>query len=253
MDVYQLLFKRSRSFYYFRGWVLWGVCTDFRVYSDVCVVGVHRRSGSTTYKVQPRGHEGVRQTWRALQLIARLRLCRTCMHRTSTLVVGIGEVLPDRTRETVLLEFPPPEIASLPPFSLWPKTDFPRFPLVAEPLTCPSPADIPVLYSRVLQTNFGRSHPKNSNWEGKIHCAHVQAQVLYWEQATEAVWHQICPALRVPVPRSFLHEFFSCFWSSTTSRRQTFGLQLPRASCVSIQRTELMREHDEARRREASV
>ena len=66
----------------------------------------------------------------------------------------------------------------------------------------------------------------------------MQAQVLYWEQATEAVWLQICPALRVPVPRSFLHEFFSCFWSSTTSRRQTFGLQLPHASCVSIQRTE---------------
>ena len=147
--------------------------------------------------------------------------------------------------------FPPSEIASLPPFSLWPKTDFPRFPLVAEPLTYPSPADIPVIYSRVLQTNFGRSHPKNFNWEGKIHCAHVQAQVLYWEQATEAVWHQICPALRVPVPWIFLHEFFSCFWSSTTSRRQTFGLQLLCALCINP--TNWMRRHDEARRREASV
>ena len=47
-----------------------------------------RSGGSTTYKVQPRRHEGVRQTWRALQLIA--RLCETCMHRTSTLVLGIG-------------------------------------------------------------------------------------------------------------------------------------------------------------------
>ena len=56
--------------------------------------------------------------------------------------------------------FPPPEIASLPPFSLCPKTVFPRFPLVTEPLSYPSPADIPVLYSRVLQTNVGRSHPK---------------------------------------------------------------------------------------------
>ena len=134
--------------------------------------------------------------------------------------------------------FPPPEIASLPPFSSCPKTVFPRFPLVAEQLTYPSPADISVLYSGVLQTNFGRSHPKNSNWEGKIHCAHVQAKVLYWEQATEAVWLPICPVLRVPVPRSFLHEFLSCLWCSTTSGRQTFGLQLPHASCVSIQRTE---------------
>ena len=36
MDVYQLVFKYSRSFYYFRGCV----CTDFRVYSGVGVVGV---------------------------------------------------------------------------------------------------------------------------------------------------------------------------------------------------------------------
>ena len=47
-----------------------------------------RYSGSTTYKIQPRYLEGVRQTWRTLQLI--VRPCETCMHRTSTLVLGIG-------------------------------------------------------------------------------------------------------------------------------------------------------------------
>ena len=65
----------------------------FLLLSWVCLywfscVKRRRYSGSTTYKIQPRRHEGVRQTWRALQLIA--RLCETCMHRTSTLVLGIG-------------------------------------------------------------------------------------------------------------------------------------------------------------------
>ena len=59
--------------------------------------------------------------------------------------------------------FPPPEVASLPPFLSCPKTVFSKIPLISEPLTYTSPADKPVLYSRVLQTNFGRSHPKNSN------------------------------------------------------------------------------------------
>ena len=35
-----LILKHSRSFYYFCGWVRGCVCTDFRVYSDVGVVGV---------------------------------------------------------------------------------------------------------------------------------------------------------------------------------------------------------------------
>ena len=67
----------------------------FLLLSWVCLywfscVQRRRGSGSTPNKVQPRRHEGVdvRQTWRALQLIA--RLCETCMHRTSTLVLGIG-------------------------------------------------------------------------------------------------------------------------------------------------------------------
>ena len=71
-----------------------------------CFSCVKRRrySGSTTYKVQPRRHEGGRQTWRALQRIA--RLCETCMHRTQSLSLASALHLPDRTRETVLLEFP---------------------------------------------------------------------------------------------------------------------------------------------------
>ena len=35
-----LILKHSRSFYYFRGWVRGCICTDFRVYSGVGVVGV---------------------------------------------------------------------------------------------------------------------------------------------------------------------------------------------------------------------
>ena len=159
-----LILKHSRSCYYFRGCV----CTDFR-----CVQR-RRSGGSTTYKVQPRRHEGVRQTWRALQLIA--RLCETCMHRTSTLVLGIGVAFARSNSWNGLVG------VSLLPKSLpfhrschAQRLFFPRFPLVSEPLTFPSPAGIPVLHSRVLQTKFGRSHPKNSNWEGNIHCAHVQA------------------------------------------------------------------------------
>ena len=48
-----------------------------------------------------------------------------------------------------------------------------------------------------------------------------------------------------------MHKFVSRFRSSTTSQRQTFGLQLPHASCVSIQRTECAdtTKKDAARRR----
>ena len=135
----------------------------FLLLSWVCLywfscVQRRRCSGSTTYEVQPRRHEGVRQTWEVLQLIA--RLCETCMHRTSTLRLSLASalLLPDRTRETVLFEFPPPEIASLPPFSSCPKTVFSKIPL-----------------SRWTTHLPVTSHPKNSNWEVKIHCAHVQA------------------------------------------------------------------------------
>ena len=95
-------------------------------------------------------------------------------------------LLPDRTRETVLLEFPSSRNRSLPPFSSCPKTIFPRFPLVAEQLTYPSPADIPVLFSRVLQTNFWRSHPKKSNWDSipdlifKLSCLGFSRDSLTW-------------------------------------------------------------------------
>ena len=141
--------------------------------------------------------------------------------------------------------FPPPEIASLPPFSSCPKTVFPRFPLVAEQLTYPSPAD----RFEGAPNKFWEISPKNSNWEGKIHCAHVQAKVLYWEQATEAVWLQICPALRVPVPRSFLHEFFLKLHYFT---KANFRSAAP-ACIMCVNPTNRMRGHDETRRRKASV
>ena len=105
------------------------VCTDFRVYSGVGVVGV-----------QPRRHEGKRQTWRALQLIA--RLCETCMHRTSTLVLGIGVAFARSNSWNGLVG------VSLLPKSLpfhrschAQRLFFPRSPLVSEPLTYTSPAD----------------------------------------------------------------------------------------------------------------
>ena len=67
--------------------------------------------------------------WRALQRIA--RLCETCMHRTST------RACPSHRRCFCQIElvkrscwsFPPPEIASLPPFLSCPKTVFSKSPL----------------------------------------------------------------------------------------------------------------------------
>ena len=169
MDVYQLILKHSRSFYCLRGWVRWCVCTDFRVYSGVGpgVVGVQLTKYSLEVMTEY-GRHG--EPCNGSQDCVK----HACSGR-QRLSLTSALLLPDRTRERSCWSFPPPEIASLPPFSSCPNTVFPRVPLVAEPLTYPSPADIPVLYSRVLQTNFGRSHPENSNWEGKIPCAHVQA------------------------------------------------------------------------------
>ena len=150
--------------------------------------------------------------------------------------------------------FRPPEIASLPPFLSFPKTVFPRCPLVAEPLTYPSPAHIPVLYSRVLQTNFGRSHPKNSNWEGKIHASTWKFR-FYVENKPQTLFD-----FRYPVPygypapgRSFLHEFFLAFWSSTASPWKANFRSAAPACIMCVNPTNRMRGHDEARRREASV
>ena len=96
-----------------------------------------RCSGSTTYKVQPRRHDGVRQTWRALQLIA--RLCETCMHRTSTLSLASALHLPDRTRETVL-EFPSTRNRFPSTVLVMPKDCFSKIPLsrwaTHLPVTC---------------------------------------------------------------------------------------------------------------------
>ena len=168
MDVYQLLYSSIPGpfFYHFRGCV----CTDFRVYSGVGVL-----SGSTTYKVQPRFHEGVRQTWRALQLIA--RLCETCTGR-QRLSLASALLLPDQTRETVLLEFPSSRnrFPLIPPFPSCPKTVFPRFPLsLNHALTrhllryqCSIRG-----CSKQILGDFTLRIP--TAWEGKIHGAHVKA------------------------------------------------------------------------------
>ena len=111
-----------------------------------------RCSGSTTYEVQPLRHEGVRETWRALQLIP--SLCETCMHRTSTLVLGIGVAFAGLNSWNGLVG------ASLLPKSFpFHRSRHAQRLLVAEPLTYPSPADIPALYSTVLQTNFWKFSP----------------------------------------------------------------------------------------------
>ena len=105
--------RETSSFYCFRGCV----CTDFRVYSGVGVVGVQL----TKYSLH------VQQTWRALQLIA--RLCETCMHRRQRLSLASALLSPDRTREKVLLEFLSYRNRFLPTVSSCPKTVFPRVPL----------------------------------------------------------------------------------------------------------------------------
>ena len=158
-----LILKHSRSFYLFRGCV----CTDFRVYSGVGVVGVQLTKYSLD--VMPGSFVESLATDRKTVWDMHAPDVNACpWHRRCFCQIELVK--------RSCWSFPPPEIASLPPVSSCPKTVFPRFLLVAEPLIYPaSPAHIPVLYSRVLQTNFGRSHPKNSNWEGNIHCAHVQA------------------------------------------------------------------------------
>ena len=167
MDVYQLLYS-SIPVLLSLSWVClyWFSCVQRR-----------RCSGSTTYKVQPRFHEGVRQTWRALQLIA--RLCETCMHRTSTLVLGIGVAFAwsNSWNGLVGVSLLPKSLPFDSTVLVMPKDCFSKIPFVAEPCTYPSPAETPVLYSRVLQKqilgDFTLRIP--TAWEGKIHCAHVQA------------------------------------------------------------------------------
>ena len=119
--------------------------------------------------------------------------------------------LPDRTRETVFLEFSPSRNRFPSTVLVIPKDCFSKMPLSRRwtthlPVTCS-------YTSALFETNLGRSHPKNSNWEGKIHnCAHVKVSVLCWEQATDAVWLQISRALRVSGPRQkFLAWIFLAF------------------------------------------
>ena len=228
-------------FLFFRGCV----CTDFRVYSGVGMVGVQLTKYSLDV-MREYGRHGEPCNW------SQDCVKHVCIRR-QRLSLASALLLPDRTRETLLLEFPSSRNRFPSIVFVMPKDCFSKIPLSRWTTHLPVTCWCDQCSSRgCSKTNFGRSHPKNSNWEGKIHCAHVQAQVLYWEQATEAVWLQICPALRVPVPRSFLLEFFSCFWSSTTSQRQNFQSVAP-ACILCINPTNQMRGHDEARRREASV
>ena len=200
MDVYQLLYSSIPVLFIFRGCV----CTDFRVYSGVGMVGVQLTKYSLDVQ-RENGRHGEPCNW------SQDCVKHACIRR-QRLSLASALLLPDRTRETLLLEFPSSRNRFPSTVLVMPKDCFSKIPLsrwtTHLPVTCWCDQ---CSIRGCSKTNFGRSHPKNSNWEGKIHCGHVQAQVLYWEQATEAVWLQICPALRVPVPRSFLLEFFLAF------------------------------------------
>ena len=164
MDVYQpLILKRSRSFYCFHGCV----CTDLRVYSGVGVVGVHLTKYSLDV-MREYGRHGEPCNW-----------SEDCVKHACTgrqrLSLASALLSRDRTRETVLLEFPSSRNRFPSTVLVMPKDCFSKSPLSSWtthlPVTC--------WYTSALfegaPTNFGRSRPKNSNWEGKIHCAHVQA------------------------------------------------------------------------------
>ena len=89
----------------------------FIPFVGVFVLNLRGCSGSTNYKVQrPRRNEGVRSTRvrRVLQLIPSQQLSRACLNLNSlkhacsgrqSLSLASVLLLPDRTRETFLLEF----------------------------------------------------------------------------------------------------------------------------------------------------
>ena len=89
-----LILKHSRSFYYFRGCV----CTDFRVYSGVGVVGVQLIKYSLDV-MREYGRHG--EPCNGSQDCVK----HACIGR-ERLPLASALLLPDRTRETVLLEFP---------------------------------------------------------------------------------------------------------------------------------------------------
>ena len=95
-----LILKHSRSFYYFRGWVRGCVCTDFRVYNDVGVVGIQLTKYSLEV-MREYGRHGEPCNW------SQDSVKHACTAR-QRLSLASALLLPDRTRETrtVLLEFP---------------------------------------------------------------------------------------------------------------------------------------------------
>ena len=98
--------------------------------------------------------------------------------------------------------FPPPEIASLPPFLSCPKTAFSKIPL------CLWTTHLPVTCWYTSALFEGAPKQILGDLTLRIPTERVRSTArtckLRWEQATEAVWLQICPALWIPVPRGFL-------------------------------------------------
>ena len=115
-----LILKQSRSFYYFRGCV----CSDFRVYSGVGVVGVQLTKYSLDV-MREYGRRGEPCNW------SQACVKHACIGR-QRLSLASALLLPDRTREMVLWEFPssrnrfpstvlvmPKDCFSKIPLSLW--------------------------------------------------------------------------------------------------------------------------------------
>ena len=115
-----IILKHYRSFYYFRACV----CTDFRVYSGVGVVGVQLTKYSLDV-MREYGRQGEPCNW------SQDCVKHACIGR-QRLSLASALLLPDRTRETILLEFPssrnrfpstvlvmPKDCFSKIPLSLW--------------------------------------------------------------------------------------------------------------------------------------
>ena len=119
MDVYQLLYSSIPVLLS----LSWVCCTDFRVYSGVGVVGVQHTKYSLDF-MREYGRHGEPCNW-----------SQDCVKHACTgrqrLSLASALLLPDQTRETVLLEFPSSRnrFPLIPPFSSCPNTVFPRFPL----------------------------------------------------------------------------------------------------------------------------
>ena len=120
-----LILKHSRSFYYFCGWVHGCVCTDFRLYRDVGVVGVQLTKYSLEI-MREYGRHGEPCNWSQVSV---KHACTARQRFSLASALLLPHKLPDRTRETVLLEFPSSRNRFPSTVLVMPKDCFSKFPL----------------------------------------------------------------------------------------------------------------------------